>query len=305
MQVRVFWYTLSRRGTSSGHPPLKKSPLTGKATTTFLPKLDQHSSINVTHISARSAKQATAENAILLSLPKINSSSNSNITTLLGQNPSDSDIRFKRLTIQIPSASSSSAHIPHSMTSFREKLPSKANSHHQHSNTNSRTHSTSSSGLLSKSRNHGLTEQLSDHSLLAPICNSYSGGRPVVADQPIGHEQLIEGSPHKSAKVDSTGVHGDDGDGMILAVIPATDNLSSSRFSELKQTNDALSMLPLPLSSMGGAKRPRRGSLVMPPGDKPMKRCFSLRVSLRHHDSCSYPGLPMFFNIPYEKSKTS
>ena len=147
----------------------------------------------------------------------------------------------------------------------------------------SRTHSTSSSGLISKkSRNRGLTEQLSDHSLLAPICNSYSTSA-VVMDQPTGQrtdEQLIEGSPHKieSAKVDSMGVHGDE---MILAVIPATDNLSSSRFSELKQTSGAPSMHSLPLlpTSMGGAKRSRRGSLVMPLADKPMKRCFSLRVN--------------------------
>ena len=148
----------------------------------------------------------------------------------------------------------------------------------------SRTHSTSSSGLISKkSRNRGLTERMSDHSLLAPICNSYSTSA-VVMDQPTEQrtdEQLIEGSPHKieSAKVDSMGVHGDDdGNGMIFAVMPATDNLSSSRFSELKQTSGVPSMHPLPLppTSMGGAKRSRRGSLAMPP----MKRCFSLRVNL-------------------------
>ena len=169
----------------------------------------------------------------LLSLPKINSSTKT--TTLLGQNPSDSDIRFKRLTIQIPSGSggSTSAHVPQSITSSREKLQMA-----------SRTHSTSSSGLISKkSRNRGLTERMSDHSLLAPICNSYSTST-VVTDQPTEQrtdEQLIEGYPHKieSAKVDSMGVHGNDGDGMILAVMPATDNLSSSRFGELKQTSGA------------------------------------------------------------------
>ena len=270
-------YFFCRRGISSGHPSLKKSPLTGKATTTFLPKLDQHCSINVTHISAQSAKQATAENVQLLSLPKINSSTKT--TTLLGQNPSDSDIRLKRLTIQIPSGSGG---VPQSSTSSREKLPMA-----------SRTHSTSSSVLISKkSRNRGLTEQLSDHSLLAPICNSYSTSA-VVVDQPTGRrtdEQLIEGSPHKieSAEIDSKGVRGDDdGNGMILAVMPATDNLSSSRFSELKQTSAAhapsMHSLPLPPTSMGGAKRSRRGSLVMPLADKPVKRCFSLRVNLNNY----------------------
>ena len=277
-----------RRGTSSGHPPPKK-PLTGKAT--FLPKLEQSMSNSVTHISTQSAKQATAAVDSVISLPKINSSCN----TLLSQNPSDSDIQFKRLTIQIPSASGDNVHIPHSTT--REKLPPKVSSSYHHSNTNSRVQSTASSSLSSKSRNRSLTEQLSDHSLLAPICNSYGG-----ASQPTrqkSDEELIEGPPHKSSKAnnekpiegsprrksskgDSTSVHSgvhhsedsEKDEGMIsLAVMPTTGNLSASRF------NGTSSLHSLP-PSMGGARRLRRGSLVMP-GDKPMKTCISLRVSPR------------------------
>lgn len=212
-------------------------------------------------------------------MPKINSSSNGNIT--LSQNPSDPDIRFnstKQLTIQIPSASGDSVHVP--LSSTREKLPKAS---HHHSSTNSRIQSTASS-LSSKSRSRSLTEQLSNHSLLAPICNSYGG--PVVG-QPArqrSDEQLIEGSPCKSSKAESTSVHGvhsEDGerDEGILAVMPAIGNLSASRFNELKQTNGTSSVQSL-LPSIGGSRKLRRGSLVML-GDKPAKRCISLRVSLK------------------------
>lgn len=248
----------------------------------------------MTHISAQSAKQATAAVDSVISLPKINSSSN----TLLSQNPSDSDIRFKRLTIQIPSVSGDNVHIPHSTTRDLEKLPSKVSSSYHHSNTNSRVQSTASSSLSSKSRNRSLIEQLSDHSLLAPICNSYGG-----ASQPTrqkSDEELIEGPPHKSSKAnnekliegsprresskgDSTSIHGgvhhredsEKDEGMIsLAVMPVTGNLSA-----LMRFNGTSSLHSLP-PSMGGARRLRRGSLVMP-GDKPMKTCISLRVSPR------------------------
>ena len=289
--VRVYMYRkiilLYRRGTLSGHPPLLKKPLSGKATT-FLPKLDQHSN-NGTHIPAQSAKKATAAVADgVVSLPNIYSSSNSNVT--LSQNPSDSDVRFKfkRLTIQIPSASSDSVHISQSTT--REKLP-KANCHHHHSNTNNKIHSPASSSLSSKSKSRSvhvhIADQLSDHSLLAPICNSYSGAP--VAGHPTrqrSDKQLIEGSTRKSSKTDSTFVHGvysEDGErdeGMILAVLPATGNLSSSRFNELKQTNGTPLLHSLPLS-VGGAKQLRRGSLVMP-----VKRCISLRVSVKKISYC-------------------
>lgn len=262
-------FILCRRGTS-GHPPLKK-PLTGKAS--FLPKLEQHS--NITHIPVQSVRAMAAAESI--SLPKINSSSNSNIT--LSQNQSDSHIRLnstKRLmTIQIPSASGDS--LPQSST--REKQPKAAN---HHSSVNSRIRLTASSSS-SKSRNRSLTEQLSDRSLLAPVCSSYGG---LVVGQPRqrSDEQLTEGSPRKLSETDSTGIHGaksEDGerDEGLLAVVPAIGNLSASRFSELKQTNGMSSVNSLP-PSIGGLKKPRRGSLVM--GDKPMKRCVSLRVSLKN-----------------------
>lgn len=265
-----------------------KKPLTGKVT--FLPKLEQYSN-NVTHIPAQSARQTTAVGSIILSLPKINSSSNSDIT--LSQNPSNSGIRLnstKRLTIQIPPVSGDNVHIPPSST--REKLPKAS---HHHSSTNSRT----ASSLSSKSRNRSLTEQLSDHSLLVPICNSYGG--PVVG-QPTrlgSDEQLIEGSPRKSSKAECTGIHGvhsEDGEREegILVVMPAIGNLSASRFNELKQTNGTSSAYSLP-PSIGGSRKLRRGSLVMP-GDKPMKRCISLRVNLkkllRQCHTCGVSVLP-------------
>ena len=191
----------------------------------------------------------------------------------MSQNQGDTDIRLnltKRLTIQIPSASGDSP----PQSNAKEKQP-KAN---HHSSSNSRIQSTASS-LSSKSRSRSLTEQLSDHSLLAPICNSYGGS---IARQ-RSDEQLIEGSPRKLSKADSIGVqyHGvksedcerDEG---ILAVVPAIGNLSTSRFNELKQTIGVSSVNSL-TSSVGGLKKLRRGSLVM--GDKPMKRCISLRVS--------------------------
>ena len=113
-----------------------------------------------------------------------------------------------------------------------------------------------------------------------PICNSYGGsvGQP----RQRSDEHLTEGSPRHLAKDESIEVHckseDEERDEGALAVVPTINNLSASRFNELKQVNGAASVNSLSTSVNTGSRKLRRGSLVM--GDKAMKRCISLRVSL-------------------------
>ena len=210
----------------------------------ILPKLEQRNNNLV--LSTHPARPVEQRDDI--SLPKINLSA-TDVTSQRMQSYSNTKANStKQLTIQIPSASGDN-----------------------NNTTTGRLVSTVSS-RMSKSKANSLPERLSNHTLLAPTCNSLSGSE-VQSRKSV--EDMAEETPVGLARAaEAIHTHGESDGGVQLAVLPAISNLSGMSPTT---TSMSLTSSRITSSTIASSKKLRKGSLVV--ADKSLKRCISLRVS--------------------------